>query len=396
MIKLILKFIIFTGLLTLFIIFYLQEVIINYSEGITNTAIYQEKQKRVEFPPIEFCPYQPKGFKPSLLRKYKVTYTLFVQGTNHNEQSPHEIILGNKTIKDIYEDSTYKFNQDIFLYVGDSTWTNWQKVEIGENKVQFGSENKVHALNVSIRKTLYFGHCFVVWSIGETLISGDTLPFKVVTKSQSQAENDIESLAISFKTSVSNPFGKYFYPNIKENGYVEVYYEETIKTFVKDCIPGEYNMYQDFANKLLQLDLNCTNKCANFWLLEYLDNAKHELKECITPQDFFCMERHAEQDLLLLLGQLPKACRAKASNIDTSLGKRLNEEANDIKSDEFFLIVRLKGMKEFQKEYFIYDTLSMIGAIGGTLGLFVGFSFYDFFGIMIEVTDKFISKLRGH
>ena len=40
-------------------------------------------------------------------------------------------------------------------------------------------------------------------------------------------------------------------------------------------------------------------------------------------------------------------------------------------------------------EYLIYDMLTMIGAVGGTLGLFIGFSFHDLLqGIWSSCTSK--------
>ena len=42
------------------------------------------------------------------------------------------------------------------------------------------------------------------------------------------------------------------------------------------------------------------------------------------------------------------------------------------------------GIRKIYSEYFIYDTLNLIGVVGGSLGLFVGFSFYDFIITMIE------------
>ena len=32
---------------------------------------------------------------------------------------------------------------------------------------------------------------------------------------------------------------------------------------------------------------------------------------------------------------------------------------------------------EVQREYLVYDMNGLIGSVGGTLGLFVGFSFFD-------------------
>ena len=39
---------------------------------------------------------------------------------------------------------------------------------------------------------------------------------------------------------------------------------------------------------------------------------------------------------------------------------------------------------QFHQEYLIFDTLSLIGTVGGTLGLFVGFSFYYFVVMLID------------
>ena len=47
--------------------------------------------------------------------------------------------------------------------------------------------------------------------------------------------------------------------------------------------------------------------------------------------------------------------------------------------------------REINKEYLIYDTLSLIGTVGGTLGLFVGFSFYDF---LVMITHFVLKKIE--
>ena len=68
------------------------------------------------------------------------------------------------------------------------------------------------------------------------------------------------------------------------------------------------------------------------------------------------------------------------------------DNAKDVKNEfTFDIIVEIGATRERQTEYFIYDTLSMVGTIGGTLGLFVGFSFYDFISMVI---DLFFDKLK--
>ena len=68
------------------------------------------------------------------------------------------------------------------------------------------------------------------------------------------------------------------------------------------------------------------------------------------------------------------------------------DNAEDVENEfTFDIIVEIGATRERQTEYFIYDTLSMVGTIGGTLGLFVGFSFYDFISMVI---DLFFDKLK--
>ena len=46
------------------------------------------------------------------------------------------------------------------------------------------------------------------------------------------------------------------------------------------------------------------------------------------------------------------------------------------------------------KEYLIYDGFAMIGAIGGTLGLFIGFSFSDFIWLVLTYFSSCLNKFK--
>ena len=77
-----------------------------------------------------------------------------------------------------------------------------------------------------------------------------------------------------------------------------------------------------------------------------------------------------------------KSCRFKTPKI-----KDIIDEVYENVEDEFTfeIVVEIGATRERQIEYFIYDTLSMVGTVGGTLGLFVGFSFYDFICMIIDL-----------
>ena len=44
------------------------------------------------------------------------------------------------------------------------------------------------------------------------------------------------------------------------------------------------------------------------------------------------------------------------------------------------------------QEYRIYDEVGLIGTVGGSLGLFLGFSFYDFISEILDHIWKKIAK----
>ena len=85
-----------------------------------------------------------------------------------------------------------------------------------------------------------------------------------------------------------------------------------------------------------------------------------------------------------------KSCTVKNPKI-----KDIKSEVDNVEDVEdeftFDIIVEIGATRERQIEYLIYDTLSLVGTVGGTLGLFVGFSFYDFICMII---DLFFDKLK--
>ena len=59
----------------------------------------------------------------------------------------------------------------------------------------------------------------------------------------------------------------------------------------------------------------------------------------------------------------------------------------------FHLIVEMSGNIIINQEYLIYDTLSLFGTVGGTLSLFLGFSFYSF---IIGLIDLFATRCKKY
>ena len=50
-----------------------------------------------------------------------------------------------------------------------------------------------------------------------------------------------------------------------------------------------------------------------------------------------------------------------------------------------------KEEMDIKQEYLIYDTITMIGSVGGTLGLFIGFSIFTCISSIIEKMEHFVN-----
>ena len=108
----------------------------------------------------------------------------------------------------------------------------------------------------------------------------------------------------------------------------------------------------------------------DFW--NHLKLSNNSLPVCETPQNssvwYFLEDLLAEQK-----ENCPKRCNMLHYNgkVDSLIGIVPNEYL--VEFEYFFSLNEV----EIQKEYLVYDINDLIGFVGGTLGLFVGFSFYE-------------------
>ena len=81
-----------------------------------------------------------------------------------------------------------------------------------------------------------------------------------------------------------------------------------------------------------------------------------------------------------------KQCKVKSSALDiTEIEQEPFHPIGDVQVS-LFLIVTPEQV--FHKEYLVYDDIGMIGSIGGSLGLFVGFSMYDTLCMIVDLVLK--------
>ena len=90
--------------------------------------------------------------------------------------------------------------------------------------------------------------------------------------------------------------------------------------------------------------------------------------------------------------ELFKRCKEENMNVTDCLVGLLNHIIGDEDREfRFELTLEMGAIKQMHQEYFIYDTKNLIGTVGGTLSLFVGFSFFDF---VLMTIDFLFDKLK--
>ena len=72
------------------------------------------------------------------------------------------------------------------------------------------------------------------------------------------------------------------------------------------------------------------------------------------------------------------------------------EKSRNISKNEFWFGYSLANERvRVMEQYLIYDAISMIGSVGGTLGLFIGFSFRDVISLVINMFQNWISHFMS-
>ena len=72
------------------------------------------------------------------------------------------------------------------------------------------------------------------------------------------------------------------------------------------------------------------------------------------------------------------------------------EKSRNISKNEFWFGYSLANERvRVMEQYLIYDAISMIGSVGGTLGLFIGFSFRDVISLVMNIFQNWISHFMS-
>ena len=162
---------------------------------------------------------------------------------------------------------------------------------------------------------------------------------------------------------------------VSNNRYIAINYMEESTEFVKDC--SETPFFKCWAEQIAKTRVfNCSKICVPLVFHSIMENIDHDIPKCLDNPEEYCMiGLDGYKKYTMLKSTCLKQCLNKASRLDISeiKAKPLYTQGQ-VQLDIYFTVAPEKIRN---KEYLIYDGVGMFGSIGGSLGLFVGFSIFD-------------------
>ena len=184
-----------------------------------------------------------------------------------------------------------------------------------------------------------------------------------------------------FKTEV--PFGGSHVPKIT------IHQRETYNMKCHKSDSNYVSEQQCFADNYLLGNFSCHTKCLSIQMNGFrIVRDFSAIENCKNLDDEVCNNGPEVWDKLIpTFRNCPKPC------LETNYAESQIEMMNNkydyslMNENEAFFHLQVELTQFVYKELLVYDANDMIGSIGGSLGLFFGFAFFD---IMSRLLDKFI------
>ena len=179
---------------------------------------------------------------------------------------------------------------------------------------------------------------------------------------------DLDSWSTTFKLSASTTKYLESTSNCRSNGF-------------NDCLMKMIKEYTTRFDGFDESDSHCSSiTCAAFSLPNI--TSSNSIQPCVTFKDNLCMMEKLHDIMKLSKGTCPKNCTTIEYTGRPTL-KQQNDE-KDFKIEYQWSIMMASNKTQVYQEYVVYDAMGLVGNIGGTLGLFLGFSFRHFILMSID------------
>ena len=347
--KIIVQALTFSCLIYCFIYFFLKDQIATFMKGRTTITKRFENVDSLEFPTITIC-FKP-ATKLSIAKKYGFE--------SHNDKFYTDI--PNKTLPQIFDEMSYGFDEDY------SIWNyNGKKINLGLNDIDSYFSPVKMQFHVETIKTYNLGTCIKLEPRFEAVSKSYRIRLSIQISSLLDMEDKIDSLLFYFTSNKS-------WINIPENAWPQY---KSSKTRV--------NLFEEYTNIVLQTEeeyfndgtdsspeclkklikrQNCSYPC---WATTIPG-----IPPCRTAKEYICLD-NAIWGTTEYVGCYMTKMATYYSVLD-QIENAYHKDKNTLKTDVY---IGIKAMKKvIKEEVFVLTLQDLIGSVGGSLGLFFGFSF---------------------
>ena len=366
----------FLGLILCFAHFYLFDILDKYQKKSTTFTFKRESLKEPTWPAITICPQTPMKTE-ILTKKYKLNHHDFFNDRNKTL---------TKSLWDLYDEASFKLNQDFKMEVFINQ-RGWNKIKVGENLISNGSES----IMVEEFPTQSRGLCYALLLANVQMSLTDSVAIKITY----QAEYEQHGMIFHFSAENSrhNLIWK-TWPHVQKLSYSMAFDSIVTNGKVMDLQETEWQFYN--GNE------NCNNGCGADQCLTWndlIDGIDCEMiclpviwkglfknatnVKCDKLKENRCMV----QRFLDLRETKVKNCQPPSNEIEYGATFEMPPKKKK-KPNMLELRIHYEDSRTVKKEVRIYDEASLIGTLGGFLGLFVGFSFYDTLCCLFELLSR--------
>ena len=384
----------------------MNEAIEKSNAGAT-TVTKQSEKCPYEIPSIIICP-EP-GYKQTLLKQYNMTPAKLLYGRFEKE------VLYNHSVQELFEKFTYAND---FYFTFSNEWNHPDHILLnpGLNKIP-RADNETALIEIKTIPTLYLGVCHLLQykTSGSRSLEDFSGEKGEVTVGYNKPLNPLD---------IPRHFRVYFTPINEWHSVIfdawlrhKQPFEFVTSTKTFSSLAWIYPLYREYYHLLLSktevpnqnmnlsletcikpIDVleirskrNCTEKCIPF-IYSSLFNTS-EIRVCKSFVDHSCafmeLGNHIQKQLSYCMK--PTVEKYFRGRVNFRSGKDyidyLKTFNEDKKKSTLMIIFWMyhNQLTTVVKEKLVYDSKDLLAWLGGALGIFIGYSFYDFAKHIIDI-----------
>ena len=368
----------------------------NYKQGLTNMATTEQEFKEdeigIKFPALVLC--MTPSMKQLVFEKYNISSRFFMM-----QAGEFEHLIGKKTMQEVILESSFRLNDDFQIIInryppmiyGDGGDVNLN-LNIGANI--FKMNGNEHFVNITEVYSLQQGGlCYILTSNLNLSVTNSYMLSIIPNEGNSNQKikqvnvvSDTDGIGILMSLWQTKSLNV---PDINTRSTIIDLREKT-STKISNCNENGESIYKCLATQIDQIiqSSNCSMKCRPMLVKSYFDSYMNSTtSDCHNLKD----EKCTFDEVLGKFASIVPKCKRQCSTIgyfgEISRTNQAIIDFPNVKGQLFDLIlVATYRSRTFYQEYKIYDEVGLIGSVGGSLGLFLGFSFY---GLLSDVLDHF-------